>query len=61
MQPRDADVGLEHELGREVAQRDEHLRADDADLLAQERRARLDLDGSGSRLPGGRHFSTLAM
>jgi hypothetical protein len=57
----DASVGLEHELGREVAESDEHVGLDDADLLAQKRADRLDLDGLGSRLPGGRHFTTLAM
>ena len=47
---------------RVAAQRDDHLRLDDVDLL---RRASCEQapisSGSGSRLPGGRHLTTLAM
>jgi len=45
VQSRDADLGLEHELRREVPERHQHVWLDQSYLLAQEGSARFDLDG----------------
>ncbi len=49
------------QLGGEVAERADHLRLDQPHLFEEVGLAGLDLKGWGSRLPGGRLFSTLAM
>ena len=49
------------ELGREVAKGRDDARTDQLDLAEEVALAGLDLIRAWSRLPGGRHLSTLAM
>ena len=52
-QLRDADLRVEQQLGREVAERDHDLRLDESDLGFEIRPAGFDLDGMRIPVPRG--------